>query len=93
MVRQEDRPLLIERKDLKGPLVVICTFAAMLFWWVGLTGFISAGYLPADSLASVVLGFLVFLLVPVLVTTATYLAVRRQSRPAREAGRGRHRSS
>lgn len=93
MVGQEDRSLLIERKDTRGPLIVVGGFAAILFWWVGLTAYISAGYIDAGSFGSGVVGFLVFLLVPTLVTTATYLAIRRQRRPAREAGKGRHRSN
>lgn len=92
MVGQRESSMLIERNDVRGPLVVIGGFAALLFWWVGLTGFISAGYIDADSFGSGMVGFLVFLLVPGLVTTATYLAIRRQRRPAREASRGRHRS-
>lgn len=84
---QKERSMLMERKDVRDPLVVIGGFAALLFWWVGLTGYISAGF------GGGVLGFFVFLLVPILLSTATYLAVRREGLTARDAGMGRHRSN
>jgi hypothetical protein len=87
MANQHDRLILIERKDLRGAIVVITGFLALLCWWIGLSGYMNVGgFISGGS------GFLTFLLVPVLVTAATYLAARSYTRSARGAAAGRHRA-
>jgi hypothetical protein len=87
MADRQDRLILIERKDLRGALVVITAFLALLCWWIGISGYLNVGgFISGGS------GFLTFLLVPVLATAATYLAARSCTRSARGAGAGRHRA-
>lgn len=82
---QEDRLILIERKDLRGTLVVITGFIALLCWWIGISGYVNVGgFISGAS------GFLTFLLVPILVTAATYQVGRHHMR---RSSLGRHRSS
>jgi hypothetical protein len=38
MTNQQDRVILIERKDLRGALVVITGLRALLCWWLGISG-------------------------------------------------------
>ena len=84
MTDQQDRLILIERKDLRGALLVITGFIALLCWWIGISGYISVGgFISGGS------GFLTFLLVPLLATAATYLVGHRHTRPS---SLGRHRS-
>ncbi len=84
MREQQDRLILIELKDLRGALVVITGFIALLCWWIGLSGYIKVGgFISGGS------GFLTFLLVPILATVATYLVGRRH---IRRSSLGRHRS-
>jgi hypothetical protein len=87
MTNQQDRVILIERKDLRGALVVITGLLALLCWWIGISGYLNVG-----GFASGGSGFLTFLLVPVLATAATYLAARSYTRSARGASAGRHRA-
>ena len=56
---------------------IICGFAAVLFWWIGLTGYFAVG-----GAASGVAGAGVFLAVPAAVTAGAYLAGRRRRGPA-----------
>lgn len=85
MKDQEDRLILIERKDLRGALFVITGFIAILCWWIGISGYMNVGgFISGGS------GFLTFLMVPILATAATYLVGRRHIRPS---SLGRHRSS
>jgi hypothetical protein len=87
MANQQGRFILIERKDLRGALVVSAGYLALLCWWIGISGYLNVGgFISGGS------GFLTFLLVPVLATAATYLAARGYTRSARGAGAGRHRA-
>jgi hypothetical protein len=87
LANQQDRLILIDRKDLRGALGVITGFLALLCWWIGISGYLNVGgFISGGS------GFLTFLLVPVLATAATYLAARGYTRSARGAGVGRHRA-
>lgn len=85
MKDQEDRLILIERKDLRGALVVITGFIAFLCWWIGISGYMNVGGLISGGN-----GFFTFLLVPILATAVTYRVGRRHLRPSSQ---GRHRSS
>ncbi|WP_427008652.1 hypothetical protein [Pseudarthrobacter sp. H2] len=87
MGNQQDRVMLMERRDLRGALVVITGFLALLCWWIGLSGYLNVGgFISGGG------GFLTFLLVPVLATAATCLAARSGTRSLRGAGAGRHRA-
>jgi hypothetical protein len=85
MKDQEDRLILIERKDLRSVLVVITGFIALLCWWIGISGYMNVG-----GFSSGVSGFLTFLVVPILATAATYRVGRRY---IRRMSLGRHRFS
>ena len=60
----------------RDALIVVSGFAAALFWWVGLTGYLAVG-----GVASGAAGAALFLAVPAAVTVGAYLAARRRSRP------------
>lgn len=56
---------------------IICGFAAVLFWWIGLTGYFTVGG-PASGGG----GLAVFVAVPALATAGTYVLARRARRTA-----------
>jgi hypothetical protein len=87
MADRQDRLILMERKDLRGALVVITGFLALLCWWIGISGYLNVGGFISGGA-----GFLSFLLVPVLATAATYLAARGYTRSGHGAGAGRQRA-
>ncbi|WP_186467024.1 hypothetical protein [Arthrobacter sp. UKPF54-2] len=65
------------RRPARDALIVIGGFAAALFWWVGLTGYLAIG-----GVASGAAGVALFLAVPAALTIGTYLAGRRRSGPS-----------
>lgn len=65
------------RSSLANAPVIISAFAAMLCWWIGLTGYFIVG-----GAASGGIGLAVFAAVPALATAGTYFLARRTRRPA-----------
>lgn len=86
MAGREDRSIVVEDKDAKGSLVVLGGFASVLFWWIGIYGYVSVGGFQSGAA-----GFLTFLALPVLATAATYRFARRHNRFGHGSGIARHR--
>jgi len=63
------------RSSLANAPVIICAFAAVLCWWIGLTGYLTVG-----GPASGVVGLTVFAAVPALATAVTYFVARHTKR-------------
>lgn len=65
------------RSGLSHAPEIICGFAAVLFWWIGLTGYFTVGG-PASGGG----GLIVFVAVPALTTAGTYVLARHTRRTA-----------
>jgi hypothetical protein len=87
MAEPEDRVIRVKRKDLRDALVVINAFVALVCWWIGVSGYTYVGGFSSGGQ-----GFITFLLIPLLLTAATYLTTRHPRRPAHRAHQGRHQS-
>jgi hypothetical protein len=87
MAKPQDRLIVIERKDSRAALLVIGSFVALMCWWIGVSGYTYVGGFSSGGP-----GFITFLLPPLLMTAATYLATRQHRRPTQWSHMGRHRS-
>jgi len=74
------------RKDLRGSLVVICAFVALLSWAIGLAGYVNAG-----GFATGAGGILAFLMLPAWISALAVLLARVRIRRDPKGGAGRRR--
>lgn len=65
--------VMVRHRGTRDSLLVLTAFAATLFWWIGITGYLAVG-----GFASGAAGLGVFLGLPAVATAGSYLAVRRR---------------